>query len=399
MILLGAMLLTVLWAVRTVPLDDETLEATNPRRRKEESEAEGHTGDVAVGEPAAITPLPVEAPTAVSPVDEGLPVEVLERDPGPNIPPVLGYPGLLRDMYQALASDPRLEWDPHMSPIDILAFDTASKFHELCGTLPVIETPVFAMVNAAQTYPEQLRVLGTSFYAGAGDHRPFQFVARPYEPGEEKRLITADDLRGKAISVLGKLMSPTALLCEALKAEGIEVEVWPLTEWKRRRPSEDRVDLQVDGSLEGQIHALEAREVDLALLIFPYNQGPPPRLRGVDEPVCKVAVKPLEDLMWDFLASRPLNALVTNAAWYESSDRWRDSVDHLVEVVEEKNRFLSNQEVPNLRDTLAREEIRFATGDLRHADEESLRKIAEIGTEIGLIKPGVPKGEIAWVSK
>jgi hypothetical protein len=238
--------------------------------------------------------------------------------------------------------------------------------------------------------------MGISFFAGNADHPPFAFVARREDPDEEKRTISAEDLVGKAVSVLGTFMSPTAILCEALNRAGIAVKALPLDRWKEREPSLERVDLQVDTRLDGQLHALEVGEVDYALLIFPYTRDLSHRLAGTGELVCHVSVEPLERQMGEFLESRPLNALVTWAEWYQENGEWKKSVDELVEAVERKNKFL-NEQAGSKGIAPGRGEVLFKAQGLHHTDVEALRQIRPVGVEIGLLPPARP-GKLDWVA-
>lgn len=329
---------------------------------------------------AAIIPLPSGAAT------EAL---VSAAASGHDLPPVLprlGYPEPLSPMYETIERHPASDWHFEIEAIKIEQFDSAERLLHASERLPLIETPIYALLNAGLACPGKLKVMGRSFSANS-EHLPFGFLARD---GTPCALASAAALRGRAVGVLGHFMSPTIILQSALHNLGIEAKLWRPRDWPGRSPDPNRVDLLVSGTADGQRHSLTSGQVDVALLIFPYTS---PRY-GMDfqtsglEPV---ALKDLRAEMATLLGGQSLNMLATRADYYEKYEPWRTTVDGLVEKVGYKNDAFSHPERSKViqgidgpvEAALTSGEITFdSTPSPAHFDE--LERLATVGNEINL---------------
>lgn len=250
---------------------------------------------------------------------------------------VLGVPSLLMGIYASIKEDPEIPWDCHAHSIEIDEFDTPSRLISHSETLPVIEMPIYAFLNAKAHDPDGLLAVERNFEAGKGTRQPFRFVCS--NEASTPRQLGVEDLRGKTINVLGRWMSPTVILLRTLEAFGVETQVWDLAGWWQRTPSADRVDVLVGDSLDGQIHALRSQQADLALVIFPYTHSG----RQLARHASPVDLGLVEQRMRRTVSGRLLNVLVTNGSLYRSDERWRRRVEAICEAVRIKNEVLEKR--------------------------------------------------------
>lgn len=337
------------------------------------------SGETAEGS-AAVVPLPSGGGTGALSSAATL---------GHDLPPVLprlGYPEPLSPMYETYDRHPDSDWHFEIEAIKIEQFDSAEQLLRASETLPLIETPIYALLNAGLACPGKLKVMGRSFSANS-EQLPFGFLARD---GTASALVSAASLRGKVVGVLGHFMSPTIILQRALHNLGVEAKLWRPSDWPGRSADLGRVDLLVSGTVDGQRHSLTSGQVDVALLIFPYTSqryGADPQTSGLEP----VALKDVRTEMATLLDGQSLNMLATRADYYEKYESWRSTVDGLVEKVGYKNESFNHPERSKVIQGIdGPVEAALTSGEITfdpmpsptHFDE--LERLATVGAEMKL---------------
>ncbi|HET8813986.1 MAG TPA: hypothetical protein VFM51_03420 [Solirubrobacterales bacterium] len=325
-------------------------------------------------------------PVAKPPAEVVIMTEVLAE--GPPVRQRLGYPAVLEPLYEGLRQIPGSGWDFEIEAVGIEQFDDPDELLRMADTLPLMETPIFALLNARRKHPGKFKVLTRNFSAGSSTHPPFRFVGR--RNGRPAAALDIEDLCGRTIGVIGHYMSPTVTLSAALRKLGVDTKIWRTSDWSERTPSDQRLDLLVSETMAGQHHALKSKQVDWALVIYPYTHDSYAS-RFADPTMEHVKIEPLESLMSQLLASQTLNVLVTRSDWYEGNRQWRVAVDGLMENVLWKNRILEEDEDAKLihaagqsvEETVLSGEIEFDTRtEGIHSGE--LRKLDSVGAGAGL---------------
>jgi hypothetical protein len=324
-------------------------------RREARFIADGQRGDATnlalstgegAGEIIGVEGSPNSDPTppTITETSSGLPPAELVREP-------LGVPAILEQVYSALKLLPDAEWSCPVHPIEIEEFDDPARLRRVSDELPLIATPIYAFLNSEGANPGSLMIVGPSFFGGGIGHSPFVVIETG--PADEKPRALRDpiELNGKAISVLGRFMSPTIVLREALKSVGLQSKVWIADEWRNRSPSPDRVDIMVNRRFDSQVHEVEAGHTDYALIVYPFTHrreiahAHPNGLRHVDLGVISKSMR-------ESLSARLLNVLVTDKVRYQSSGSWRRRVHRLHGEVERLNRQMVQLAQPGGADVL-----------------------------------------------
>jgi hypothetical protein len=282
------------------------------------------------------------------------PFQAGETAPGTPAEPVrepLGVPAILEPVYSALKLLPDADWSCPVQPIEIEEFDDPARLGKVIDELPLIATPIYAFLNSEGADPGSLMVIGPSFFGGGIGHSPFVVIEAGLADEKPRPLIDPVELNGKAVGVLGRFMSPTIVLREALKSVGLKSKIWTADEWRNRCPGVDRVDILVNRRFDSQVHEVEAGHTDYALIVYPFTHrheiahAHPNGLRHVD-------LGAISKSMRDSLSARLLNVLVTDKAKYQSSETWRRRVHKLHGEVERLNRQMAQLAQPGGTDAL-----------------------------------------------
>lgn len=274
-----------------------------------------------------------------------------EPTPAQLVREPLGVPAILEPVYSALKLLPDADWSCPVQPIEIEEFDDPAQLITVSDELPLMATPIYAFLNCEGANPGSLKVIGPSFFGGGIGHSPFAVIEVGLADAKPRPLKAPTELNGKAISVLGRFMSPTIVLREALKSVGLRSKIWTPDEWRTRYSSPDRVDILVNRRFDSQVHEVEAGHTDYALIVYPFTHrreiahAHPNGLRHVD-------LGAISQFMRESLSERLLNVLVTDKARYHSSESWRRRVHKLHGEVERLNRQMAQLAQPGGADRL-----------------------------------------------
>ena len=351
----------------------------------------------------AVQGMAVEETAALEPGDFGTvakPPDVAAVMVGASGPPVrqrLGYPAVLEPLYEGIRTLPGSGWDFEIEAVGVEKFDSPEELLSIAETLPLMEVPIFALINARRLYPDKFKVLKKNFSAGTVGHPPFRFVGRR-EAGNPSSIDVAD-LYGKAVAVIGQCMSPTAALSSALRDLGVKTRLWQTHDWFERHPDRRCLDLLVSESIDGQHHALKTKQVDWALVIYPYTHDPYGS-RFSDSAVENIEIKSLEGRMGELLASETLNVFVTHNDWYSSHPQWRLAVDGLVEKVSWRNRQMDEDNTNlihaasgSVEEALVSGEVEFnVAGEV--LSKEELDRFELVGASAGLWPDAISDEEL-----
>jgi hypothetical protein len=296
----------------------------------------------------------------------------------------LGVPAILEPVYSALKLLPDADWSCPVHPIEIEEFDDPAQLKNVSDELPLIATPIYAFLNYEGANPGSLMVVGPSFFGGGIGHSPFVVIEAGPADEKPRELKDPVELNGKAIGVLGRFMSPTVVLREALKSVGMRSKIWPAEEWRERCPDPNRVDILVNRRFDSQVHEVEAGHTDYALVVYPFTHrreiahAHPNGLRHVD-------LGEISKSMRKSLSARLLNVLVTDKLKYHSSDTWRRRVHKLYGEVGRLNRQMAQLTQPGgaeaLTDASAELDDSFESQEVFESQELDFGAAVQAGVE------------------